>query len=97
MSAEINFSFFFQNDTTRLIYSYNDVEPTSPYHEGPLVYHGPSQRGTHSLHLIERSKFEDAPLEDTVTWDLRNPEVSGLVICLNTSGYGVLQYVSILS
>ena len=81
----------------RLIYSYNDVDPTRPYREGPLAYHGPSQRGTHSLHLIERSKFEDPPSEDTVTWDLRNPEVSSLVICLNVFGYGVLQYVSMLS
>jgi hypothetical protein len=96
MSAESNFSIF-QNGTTRLIYSYNDAEPTSPYSEGPLAYHGPSQRGRHSLHLIERSKTEEAPSEDTVIWDLRNPEVSSAVICLNVSGYGVLQYVSILS
>jgi hypothetical protein len=90
-------SLSFQNGTIKLIYSYSDDEPPSPYREGSLAYHGPAQRGTHSLYLIERSKSEDAPTEDTVTWDLRNPEVSSLIVCLIVYGYEALQYVSILS
>jgi hypothetical protein len=82
-------SFFFQNGTVRLIYSYHDFEPPGLYGERSLPYHGPSQRGTRSLNLIEMSTSEDAPSEDTLTWDLRNPEVNNLVLCLNVSDHGV--------
>ncbi|GFG39849.1 hypothetical protein Cfor_08829, partial [Coptotermes formosanus] len=73
------------NGTVRLIYSYHDFEPPGLYGERSLPYHGPSQRGTRSLNLIEMSTSEDAPSEDTLTWDLRNPEklplqCNGLII-----------------
>jgi len=77
----------FQNDTIRLLFSYHDLEPPGLYIDGSLPYHGPKHRGTRVLYLTERLNVEESPLEDTVTWDLRNPAVSttsiaGLVLRL---------------
>lgn len=61
-----------QNDTFRVIYSYNGHEPR---HEGDsLLYHG-VHRGAKSVMLLAEARQVALP-NDTVTQDLLNSRVS---------------------
>jgi hypothetical protein len=62
----------------RIIYAYHSDDPilrpgTS---FGTVSYHGPTQRGSRILYLVERLNLEKPLLIDVLVWDLINPVVS---------------------
>ena len=57
---------YFQEDTVRVIYSYNDIDPAN---DTALFYHGPTTRGTKSVSLL--SEFQ---VPDNLPSDLRHIE-----------------------
>ena len=64
------------SDTTRLIWSYSENDPSSLENlnrnqgfVGSLIYHGSDRRGVRSVYLQEMPQ-ESLPTEDLLTWDL---------------------------
>lgn len=77
MSLYINFLFFFQNDTMRVMWAFHASEPVSgAVAPGSLPYGASVVRGTRSLFLGQRVNQSKPPPEtNSRVWELRNPEV----------------------
>jgi len=73
-----NAMFCLQNDTLRILYAYHidDPIPLPGTNFGILSYHGPTQRGSRTMYLVERVNLEKPLPRDLLFWDLRNPVVS---------------------
>jgi hypothetical protein len=73
-----NAMFCLQNDTLRILYAYHSDDPIlRPGTKfGTLSYHGAKQRGSQTLHLVERVNLEKPLPRDLLFWDLMNSVVS---------------------
>jgi hypothetical protein len=73
-----NAMFCLQNDTIRILYAYHSDDPVlRPGTKfGTLLHHGPKQRGSRTLYLVERVNLEKPLPRDLLFWDLMNPVVS---------------------
>lgn len=58
------------DDTFRLIYSYNDADPESFY---DIQYHGPFNRGSRSIMLLKSQTGQDISKENVQFWDIKSP------------------------
>ncbi|XP_067142874.1 DBH-like monooxygenase protein 1 homolog [Centruroides vittatus] len=58
------------DDTFRLIYSFNDDDPESFY---AIQYHGPLHRGSRSITLLKSQTGQDIPKENVRYWDIKSP------------------------
>ena len=62
----------------RILYAYHSDDPIlrTGTKFGTLSYHGPKQRGSRTLYLVERVNLEKPLPRDLLFWDLLNPVVS---------------------